>query len=353
VGQRIEVARVIRGLVDTSRYVIVVDHDLAMMDYIADEITIIYGQPNAYGIASGSLGAFVGSNCYLGGYIPNQNIRFRDWEYTFVNPGLELVARSELGGTLKKIEYKGLTLKYPESDFELEVPDGQIDLNGSMNLILGPNGTGKSTFISWLARTLDLTVSHKSQHPSYRRLSPDLTVQEYLDEKIKTALYNPQYISEVIKPLGVDKLFNAKISTLSGGETQRVSIVECLGTPAQIYLIDEPSANLDIEKRLKITGVIKKHIINSSKCAFVIEHDIMMAMNFVQDVPNTVLICSRIDTESKSQISHPIQWQQGINQFLQMMDITMRSPDTNSRPRINKLGSQMDQEQKKLGLYYR
>lgn len=369
VGQRIIVARAIKALANTSKYVIVVDHDLAMMDYIADEITIMYGQPNAYGVASGSLGAFKGSNCYLEGYIPGQNIRFRDYEYTFINPGLEL--KTDLSGIVKKsLHYTGTILTYPpkevssssnlnihSSDFELTIPDGQINLSGSINLILGPNGTGKSTYINWLAKTLDLTVSYKTQHSSYAGINPSITVQEYLDQKINTSLYNPQFISEVIRPLGIDKLSNAKISTLSGGETQRVSIVECLGTPGDIYLIDEPSANLDIEKRLKITGVIKKHIINSSKCAFIVEHDIMMGMNFVQDVANTVIICSHtessVESKNKSQISSPIQWQQGINQFLQLMQITMRIPDNNSRPRINKLGSQMDQEQKRLGIYFR
>ncbi len=350
VGQRVAVAKAIRSLIDPNRYVIVVDHDISMMDYITDEINIIYGTPNAYGVCSNSLTGLAGTNAYLAGYIPSQNIRFRDYEYTFVNPGLDLKENGSL--LASNISYKGITWTYPGSDYTLTIPDGQIDTNGTINLILGPNGTGKTTFVNWLCGYLSIPSSYMKQNSSYKSLNPETTVLEHLDEKIKSQLYNPQFISEVIKPLGIENLYKSKLVNLSGGEAQRVSIVECLGTPAQVYFIDEPSANLDIEKRLKITGVIKKYIINNSKCAFIVEHDIMMGLNFVQDVKNTVIICSQPEP-NKSHISSPVPWSQGINSFLQMMGITMRSSEQTARPRINKLGSQMDQEQKKLGIYYK
>lgn len=350
VKQRVAVARAIRSLTNPNKYVIVVDHDISMMDYITDEINIIYGTPNAYGVCSNSLTGLSGTNAYLAGYIPSQNIRFRDYEYTFVNPGLELV--ENISSLASNVSYTGTIFKYPDSDYTLTIPNGQIDTNGTINLILGPNGTGKTTFVNWLCGSLGLQSSYKVQNSSYKSSNPETTVLEHLDEKIKSQLYNPQFISEVIKPLGIENLFKAKLVNLSGGEAQRVSIVECLGTPASVYFIDEPSANLDIEKRLKITGVIKKYIINNSKCAFIVEHDIMMGLNFVQDVKNTVIICSQPET-NKSLISSPVPWSQGINSFLQMMGVTMRSSEQTSRPRINKLGSQMDQEQKKLGVYYK
>lgn len=350
VKQRVAVAKAIRSLASPSRYVIVVDHDISMMDYITDEINIIYGTPNAYGVCSNSLTGLTGTNSYLAGYIPSQNIRFRDYEYTFVNPGLDLV--STASQIVSNISYTGTVWRYPGSDYTLTIPDGQIDTNGTINLILGPNGTGKTTFVNWLCQYLSIPSSYMKQNSSYKLYNPETTVLEHLDEKIKSQLYNPQFVSEVIKPLGIENLFKSKLVNLSGGEAQRISIVECLGTPASVYFIDEPSANLDIEKRLKITGVIKKYIINNSKCAFIVEHDIMMGLNFVQDVKNTVIICSQTEPGS-SVISAPVPWSHGINSFLQMMGITMRSSEGSARPRINKLGSQMDQEQKKLGIYYK
>ena len=49
------------------------------------------------------------------------------------------------------------------------------------------------------------------------------------------------------------------MQTLSGGELQRVALVLCLGKPASVYLIDEPSAYLDSEQRLHAAKVIKRY----------------------------------------------------------------------------------------------
>lgn len=62
-----------------------------------------------------------------------------------------------------------------------------------------------------------------------------------------------------------------------GGELQRVAIVLCLGAPADIYLIDEPSAYLDSEQRIAASKVIKRFIMHAKKTAFVVEHDFIMA----------------------------------------------------------------------------
>jgi ATP-binding cassette subfamily E protein 1 len=64
---------------------------------------------------------------------------------------------------------------------------------------------------------------------------------------------------------------------LSGGELQRCAIVLCLGTRADIYLIDEPSAYLDSEQRIAASRVIKRYIMHAKKTAFVVEHDFIMA----------------------------------------------------------------------------
>jgi ATP-binding cassette subfamily E protein 1 len=49
-----------------------------------------------------------------------------------------------------------------------------------------------------------------------------------------------------------------QVQNLSGGELQRVAITLCLGKPADVYLIDEPSAYLDSEQRLHAARVIKR-----------------------------------------------------------------------------------------------
>ena len=61
-----------------------------------------------------------------------------------------------------------------------------------------------------------------------------------------------------MKPLTMDVLMDLEVQNLSGGELQRVAIVLALGKPADVYLIDEPSAYLDSEQRLHAAKVIKR-----------------------------------------------------------------------------------------------
>ncbi len=68
-----------------------------------------------------------------------------------------------------------------------------------------------------------------------------------------------------------------QVQNLSGGELQRLAITLCLGQPADVYLIDEPSAYLDSEQRLHCAKVIKRFIMHAKKTAFVVEHDFIMA----------------------------------------------------------------------------
>jgi ATP-binding cassette, sub-family E, member 1 len=150
-------------------------------------------------------------------------------------------------------------------------------------VMLGQNGTGKTTFIRMLAgiEASDekkgipkLGVSYKPQKIAPRFLG---TVKELFHSKIRNMYVAPQFVSDVMKPLNMEDLFDQKVLTLSGGELQRVAIVLALGTPADIYLIDEPSAYLDSEHRIIAAKVIKRFIMHSKKTAFVVEHDFIMA----------------------------------------------------------------------------
>lgn len=56
----------------------------------------------------------------------------------------------------------------------------------------------------------------------------------------------------------IEQLLDQELQNLSGGELQRVGITLALGTPADIYLLDEPSAYLDAEQRIVTAKVIKR-----------------------------------------------------------------------------------------------
>jgi ATP-binding cassette subfamily E protein 1 len=366
VKQRLEISKLIRSINGENKYIIVIEHDLSILDYISDELYIVYGKAGAYGIVSKPLTTLEGINMYLAGYISIQNIRFRDEEFN-LKPSNEIM--SDLNQNLLSINddnkhiYNVNIIKYPSHQIEfpgykLSIPSGSITLSNSINVILGENGTGKTTFINWIAKSLGLSVSLKEQSINLKKfINKDgiyPTVLELLHHKIKSSYFNQTFQTDIIKQLDIEQLQTQRLDELSGGELQRVFIVLCLGIPADIYLFDEPSANLDIEKRLKVTKVIKKFIINNNKSAFIIEHDIMMSVAFAQEFGSKILLVkqdSYNDRIKNCSVSDQLDFSQGINRFLQLMKITMRISGHN-RPRINKFNSQLDQEQKKSGKYY-
>ncbi len=382
VKQRLEISKLIRSLVATNKYVIVIEHDFSMLDYIADELYIVFGKPSAYGIVSKPLTPLEGINMYLSGFISSQNIRFRDEEFN-LKPAVELsgsntqikTTDNPLALNLQQdistlLTYSNSEITFP--NYKLVIPSGSINLSSSLNVILGENGTGKTTFINWLGSTLGVVVSTKEQNTPVAKFvnknGSFPTVLEFLHHKIRSSIFDPMFQSDVLKPLDIEQLHGRTLNELSGGELQRVMIVLCLGTPADIYLLDEPSANLDIDKRLKVTKVIKRFILNNKKCGFVIEHDIMMSVSFAQEFGSKILLVEQLSTNQSDQsdltdltditnnqkvcaVSEPLDFNLGINRFLQNMGITMRISGHN-RPRINKLGSQLDQEQKLSGKYY-
>lgn len=127
---------------------------------------------------------------------------------------------------------------------------------------------------------------------------------------------------------------STQVQNLSGGELQRVAITLALGQPADIYLIDEPSAYLDSEQRIVAARVIKRFILHAKKTAFVVEHDFIMA-TYLAD---RVVVFEGMPSV-KTVANTPSSLLSGMNKFLQMLDISFRRDSENYRPRINKMNS--------------
>jgi len=236
--------------------------------------------------------------------------------------------------------------------FKLEIVKGAFT-DSEIIVLLGENGTGKTTFIRLLAGLLpaDNGVSVPEMRISYKpqKISPksDSSVRGLLFQKLGTSWQHPQFQTDVAKPMMLEVLLDQEVKTLSGGELQRVAIVLALGKPADIYLIDEPSAYLDSEQRIVAAKVLKRFILHAKKTAFIVEHDFIMATYLADRVVVYTGTPSVHCIASEPQILLT-----GMNQFLKQLDITFRRDPDNYRPRINKQGSQMDREQKVCGTYF-
>jgi len=353
VRERLRVARAIRHLSDSGKTVVVVEHDLSILDYVSDLVCMFYGEPGVYGISSNPHGTRVGVNIFLDGYIPDENMRFRDTSISFKGMRAEEQAWS---GIETLIQYGDLTKDF--EDFHLTVKGGRV-MRGQIIGILGPNGIGKTTFVKMLAGELEpdtgevpkktatgmpLRISYKPQY-----ISQDYpgTVRLYLREHGGSIVDSPDFQTSVVRKLGLDVLLDHSVSELSGGELQRTAIASCLARDADVYLLDEPSAFLDVEQRLETSRAIRRTVQNLQRTAFVVEHSLLTA-DYLSD--NMVVFEG---TPGKSGIASSVMsMKDGMNAFLKQMGVTFRRDPQTGRPRVNKEGSQLDQIQKAQNAYY-
>jgi len=346
IKQRFRAAAAIRSLPSQDVRVLVCDHDLAVLDYLSEKIFVIYGRPGVFGVVSGPFGAREGINIFLEGYIPTENVRFRSEKIVFqARPPLSV---EETGG--------GIPLEWPEMSksyegFKLEVREGRV-LQGEVIGILGPNGIGKTTFIKLLAGIEESdeeyklefkSVSYKPQYPEPR----DILVEKALRDAAGSKFDSELYWGELIKPLGLERLFDRNMSELSGGELQKASIAEALSRDAEIYLLDEPSAYLDVEERYLIAKVLKRITKDKMAYTFLVDHDLM-----VLDFASSRLMVFTGDPGKHGVANPPTDLRSGFNAFLKEVGITFRRDPDTKRPRANKPGSQLDKLQKEAGEYY-
>ncbi|WP_254273374.1 ribosome biogenesis/translation initiation ATPase RLI [Haloarcula marina] len=347
IGQRMTAARLIRELAEEGdRSMLVVEHDLAILDLLADNINVAYGSPGAFGIITSPKSTKNGINEYLSGYLENENMRIRQTEIEFE----EHAPRTESTGDVV-IEYPDLAKSYGEGEFSLEVEAGTIRESEVLGVV-GPNGIGKSTFAKMLAGRLeptagsveaDLDIAYK---PQYIDIDQQMRVDAFLST-ITDDFGSSYWNTEIAQPLQLDAVMEQQLTDLSGGERQRVAIAACLSKEADLYLLDEPSAHLDVEQRVLATSAIRRYAENHDATAMVIDHDIYMI-----DLLADRLLVFDGEPAKSGHAAPPQGMREGMNEFLSNLDITFRRDERTSRPRINKPGSQLDRKQKNAGEYY-
>ncbi len=346
VFQRIGVARVIQDLAKEGKSVMVVEHDLTLLDYLSDFIEILYGEPAAYGIVANMLSTKVGINVFLDGYLPNENVRFRDAAFKF-----DASTSTDEFVTIENIiNYPNLERKF--GNFSLSIDAGRVKKSEVLGIV-GANALGKTTMMKMIAGVekpdvgsieSKVKIAYK---PQYLTNDFDIEVITLLEKAYGGSIQETPEEEVIINPMKIKKLYNKSVKNLSGGELQKVAIGACLLQKVDVYALDEPSAFLDVEDRIAVAKLIQRYVRSYGKSAIIVDHDIQL-MDLISD--SIVIFHGTPGREGHATTPKPKI--DGMNEFLRSLDMTYRRDETSMRPRVNKLESRLDREQKQSGKFY-
>jgi ATP-binding cassette subfamily E protein 1 len=347
VFQRIGVARVIQSLARIGKSVMVVEHDLTLLDFLSDFVEVLYGEPAAYGIVSSVLSTKVGINVFLDGYLPAENVRFRDKKFSF-DVSSSTTDIFQEGSDI--VTYPKLEKKY--SSFSVTIEPGRVR-KGEVLGIMGANALGKTTMMKMIAGvekpdsgSIDkkIKIAYK---PQYLQNDIDVEVIALLDKANDNPVEGSLEEEQILEPLKIKKLYNKSVKNLSGGELQKVAVASCLLQKVDLYALDEPSAFLDVEDRIVVAKFLQKFVRSFGKSAIVIDHDLQL-MDLVSDT----MIIFEGESGVVGQATSPMPKANAMNRFLKSLDMTFRRDERSLRPRVNKLESRLDKDQKASGNYY-
>ncbi|MDW5562774.1 MAG: ribosome biogenesis/translation initiation ATPase RLI [Methanomassiliicoccus sp.] len=342
--QRIKVARLIQQLAE-EKQVVVIEHDLAILDFLADNAYLVYGSEGAYGVFAQPRQVRIAINTYLDGYMREENIRFRDTQIRF-----ESHPPRDSQVTAHLLDYPHLECDFKE--FKLTAEPGSIKIGESIGVV-GPNAIGKTTFVKMLAGIQEPTLGKvdKNVKVSYKPqyITPDFdgSVMDLFMVTNHEFFQSGFFESEIAHPLMLKRLYEKNVNTLSGGELQRVAIAICLAKEADMYLLDEPSAYLDSNQRMEAAKTVRRVMEKRGRSALIVDHDIY----FLDMVSDSIMVFSG-HPGREGHANGPFDMRAGMNMFLKGVDVTFRRDNDTNRPRINKPGSRLDREQKERGEYY-
>ncbi|RBQ23386.1 Cobalamin import ATP-binding protein BtuD [Candidatus Methanobinarius endosymbioticus] len=344
VKQRLNAVKVISSLAKDGKSVMVIEHDLATLDAISDYIYILYGQSGAYGVVSQRKGVRVGINAYINGFLKEENVRIRKQAIKF---SIHPPTPEDEGESI--VSYNDLKKTYDTFSFSAEA--GEI-FHDEIVTAFGSNGIGKTTFAKILAGEIkldqgeveeDIKIAYK---PQYIVSEFEGSVESYLYMNAHSYGSNI-FKTEIMKPFSLEEILDKEVNDLSGGELQRLSVATTLAKDAEIYLFDEPTAFLDVEQRLIAGRAIRKIIESKNAASLIVDHDIVF-IDYISD--RAMVFDGEPGIEGKA--TKPSDLRTSMNKFLKNLQITFRRDKETKRPRVNKLNSYLDREQKENGEYY-
>jgi len=343
VKHRLNMAREIRKLAEAGKPVMVVEHDLATLDLVSDRINVFYGDAGSYGMVSNAMSSKNGINQYLEGMLESHNLRIRDEPIKF-----DRTKRSQVENKPPVMSYPDLSKDFGDGEFSLDVEEGKVHEEEILG-IFGENGLGKTVFAKMLAGAIEpdqgkapeVDISYKPQYLEAR----DETVREAISKYVNPE--NRKFEVRIAEPLGIKPLYEQNLESLSGGELQKVGVAICLSRNADLYLLDEPSAYLDVEARVNLGKTLKRFARKTEKPLMVIDHDLML-LDYISDRGKVFEGTPGVKGNGES----PEKIGDALNSFLEQVSITYRKDNDTNRPRANKPGSQKDREQRNSGSYY-
>ncbi|WP_455077859.1 ABC transporter ATP-binding protein [Prevotella histicola] len=204
--------------------------------------------------------------------------------------------------------------------------------SGKLASLIGANGVGKSTLLKTLTGFLPKLegsllldgkdISEFSQRALARQISivltqkPDvqnLTVEEIvgLGRSPYTGFFgklhanDQQIVDESITAVGIQKLKNRMIQTLSDGERQKVMIAKALAQQTPVIFLDEPTAFLDFSSKVETFQLLQRMAHEMGKLVLLSTHDLELAVRF----SDTLLQVNGdgLRTVSNEEVTHQMQ----------------------------------------------
>ena len=347
VFQRTGVAKVIQSLAKIGKSVMVVEHDLTLLDFLSDYIEVLYGEPTAYGIVSNILSTKIGINVFLDGYLPNENVRFRERKFSM-----------DVSSSSTDIFQEGTDIvNYPKLEkrfdsFSVTIEPGKVR-KGEVLGIMGANALGKTTMMKMIAGvqkpdvgSIDkkIKIAYK---PQYLQNDIDVEVIALLEKANGGPIEGSQEEEQILDPLKIRKLYNKSVKNLSGGELQKIAVASCLIQKVDLYALDEPSAFLDVEDRIAVAKFLQKFVRSFGKSAIIIDHDLQL-----MDLMSDSMIIFEGESGKAGTATSPMPKSEAMNRFLKSLDMSFRRDEKSLRPRVNKIESRLDKDQKESGNFY-
>lgn len=204
--------------------------------------------------------------------------------------------------------------------------------SGKLASLIGANGVGKSTLLKTLTGFLPKLegsllldgkdISEFSQRALARQTSIVLTqkpeVQNLTVEEIvglgrspytgffgKLHANDQQIVDESITAVGIEKLKNRMIQTLSDGERQKVMIAKALAQQTPVIFLDEPTAFLDFSSKVETFQLLQRMAHEMGKLVLLSTHDLELAVRF----SDTLLQVNGdgLRTVSNEEVTHQMQ----------------------------------------------